>query len=70
MLKAWHPVGMQGSLIALSCIALQAVINRFGENVIAAFAATSRIEQLVQQPYNSLVLLLRRLRHRTSGPET
>ena len=48
------PFGMQGSLIALSCIALQAVINRFGENVIAAFAATSRIEQLVQQPYNSL----------------
>lgn len=30
------------------------MINRFGENVIAAFAATSRIEQLVQQPYNSL----------------
>ncbi|MDO5345958.1 MAG: MATE family efflux transporter [Lachnospiraceae bacterium] len=48
------PFGAQGSLIAVSCIALQSVINRFGEDVIAAFAATSRIEQLVQQPYNSL----------------
>ena len=53
-LRLGIPFGMQGSLIALSCIALQSVINRFGENVIAAFAATSRIEQLVQQPYNSL----------------
>lgn len=48
------PFGAQGSLIALSCIALQSVINRFGEDVIAAFTATSRIEQLVQQPYSSL----------------
>lgn len=48
------PFGAQGSLIAVSCIALQGVINRFGEDVIAAFTATSRIEQLVQQPYNSL----------------
>ena len=53
-LKLGIPFGMQGSLIALSCIDLQSVINRFGENVITAFAATSRIEQLVQQPYNSL----------------
>ena len=48
------PFGAQGSLIAVSCVALQSVINGFGENVIAAFTATSRIEQLVQQPFNSL----------------
>lgn len=54
MLRLGIPFGAQGSLIAFSCVALQSVINRFGENVIAAFTATCRIEQLVQQPYNSL----------------
>lgn len=53
-LRLGIPFGMQGGLIAVSCVALQGVINRFGENVIAAYTATSRIEQLVQQPYNSL----------------
>lgn len=53
-LKLGIPFGAQGSLIAVSCVALQAVINQFGQDVIAAFAATSRIEQLVQQPFNSL----------------
>lgn len=53
-MKLGIPFGMQGSLIALSCVALQSIINQFGENVIAAFTATSRIEQLVQQPYSSL----------------
>lgn len=48
------PFGVQGSLISISCIALQSIINQFGEDVIAAFTATCRIEQLVQQPYNSL----------------
>lgn len=54
MLKLGIPFGAQGSLIAFSCVALQSVTNQFGENVIAAFTATSRIEQLVQQPYTSL----------------
>lgn len=53
-LRLGIPFGMQGGLIAVSCVALQGVVNRFGENVIAAYTATSRIEQLVQQPYNSL----------------
>lgn len=47
-------VGLQSSLIAISCVALQSVVNTFGSVVVAAFTATSRIEQLVQQPYNSL----------------
>ena len=54
MLRLGIPFGAQGSLIAFSCVALQSVINRFGSDVIAAFTATSRIEQLVQQPFNSL----------------
>lgn len=53
-LRIGLPVALQNALIALSCIFLQSVVNSFGEKVMAAFTATSRIEQLVQQPYNSL----------------
>ena len=48
------PLAFQTSLIAISCVALQSVVNTFGSVVVAAFTATSRIEQLVQQPYGSL----------------
>ncbi|MDO5154561.1 MAG: MATE family efflux transporter [Eubacteriales bacterium] len=48
------PVAGQFALIACSCIALQSVVNRYGAVVMAAFTATSRVEQLVQQPFNSL----------------
>lgn len=48
------PLAFQSSLIAVSCVVLQSVVNTFGSVVVAAFTATSRIEQLVQQPYNSL----------------
>ncbi|MBQ8596579.1 MAG: MATE family efflux transporter [Lachnospiraceae bacterium] len=48
------PLAFQSSLIAISCVALQSVVNGFGSVVVAAFTATSRIEQLIQQPYNSL----------------
>lgn len=50
------PLSFQSSLIALSCVVLQSVVNTFGSVVVAAFTATSRIEQLVQQPYNSLCM--------------
>lgn len=53
-MKLGIPFGAQGSLIAVSCAALQGVTNRFGEDVIAAYTATSRIETLVHQPYGSL----------------
>lgn len=48
------PLAFQSSLIAISCILLQRVVNGFGSAVVAAFTATSRIEQLIQQPFNSL----------------
>jgi len=48
------PVALQNSMIAISLIALQRVANGFGEVAVAAFTATSRIEQLIQQPFNSL----------------
>ncbi len=52
------PLAFQSSLIAFSCVALQGVVNKFGSVVVAAFTATSRIEQLVQQPFNSLAMAL------------
>lgn len=48
------PVAAQTALIAVSCVILQGVVNSFGKDVTAAFTAAGRIEQLVQQPFNSL----------------
>ncbi len=48
------PLSLQFSLIAISCMALQRVVNGFGPAVMAAFTATSRIEQLIHQPYGTL----------------
>jgi len=52
------PMSLQFSLIAISCMGLQAVVNSFGPTAVAAFTATSRIEQVVHQPYTSLGLAL------------
>jgi len=52
------PVAMQNSMIAVSCIALQAVVNGFGPDVASAYTISGRIEQLVQQPYSSLGMAL------------
>lgn len=48
------PLAMQWSMIAISTTALQTFVNSFGTAAVAAFTATSRIEQLVHQPYGSL----------------
>ncbi len=48
------PLSLQSSMIAVSCLALQGVVNGFGENVVAAFTITNRVEQIIQQPFNSL----------------
>ncbi len=48
------PIAMMSSMIAVSCIALQWVVNGFGPIVGAANTAISKIEQLVQQPFASL----------------
>ena len=53
-LKLGIPLSLQFSLIAISCMALQRVVNAFGAVAVAAFTATSRIEQLVHQPYQTL----------------
>jgi len=48
------PLSLQFSLIAISCMALQRVVNDFGAVAMAAFTATSRIEQVIHQPYQTL----------------
>ena len=48
------PMAAQDALIAVSCIVLQTVVNGFGEVVVTANIAVSKIEQLVQQPFGSL----------------
>ena len=54
VIKLGVPLLLQFSLISISCMALQRVVNSFGPVVIAAFTATTRVEQLIHQPYTTL----------------
>ena len=54
VVKLGGPLSLQFSLIAISCMALQKVVNAYGTVAIAAFTATSRIEQIIHQPYQTL----------------
>lgn len=53
-IKIGVPLSFQFSMIAISCMALQAVVNGFGDTTVAAFTATSRIEQIIHLPYQTL----------------
>ena len=53
-IKIGIPLSLQFSLIAISCMALQRVVNSFGAVAVAAFAATSRVEQIIHMPYQTL----------------
>lgn len=55
-LKIGMPLGLQGFTIAVSCVVLQRFVNSFDAAMVTAFTVTSRIEQFVQQPYNSLAM--------------
>ncbi len=48
------PMALQNSMIAISCMVLQGVVNSYGDTVMAAFTITNRVEQIVQQPFSSL----------------
>ena len=59
--KAIHlglPLALQWSLIAVSTTALQSTVNSFGATAMAAYTATNRLEQLVQQPFGSMSMAL------------
>jgi len=53
-LKLGIPVALQNVLISVSLVAIQGVVNRFEEVVIAAQTVVARIEQLVLQPFMSV----------------
>lgn len=53
-IKLGVPLSLQFSLIAVSTMALQRVVNSFGDVAVAAFTATSRVEQIIHQPYQTL----------------
>ena len=48
------PIALQNAMISVSMIFLQRTANGFGETVMAAYTATMRVEQLVQQPFASM----------------
>lgn len=53
-LRLGVPVALQNSLISISLIVLQRVVNSYGASFTTAFTVVSRIETLVQQPFMSL----------------
>lgn len=53
-LKLGIPVALQNILVSISLVAIQGVVNRFDEVVIAAQTVVARIEQLVLQPFMSV----------------
>ncbi len=57
-LRLGLPLALQWSLIAISTTALQTVVNSFGATAVAAYTATNRLEQLVQQPFGSMSMAL------------
>ena len=48
------PIALQNAFISVSMIYLQRTANMFGDTVIASYATTMRVEQLIQQPFISL----------------
>ncbi len=48
------PLAMQYSMIAISSMGMQRVVNGFGPAVIAAYTAYGKVEQLLHQPYGTL----------------
>ena len=57
-LRMGLPLALQWGLIAISTTALQTVVNSFGATAVAAYTATNRLEQLVQQPFGSMSMAL------------
>ncbi len=52
------PLAGQTAMISISCTLLQSVVNGYGSTIMAAYTATNRVEQFVQQPFNSLGLAM------------
>ena len=57
-LKLAFPMAAQFSILSFSIAIIQSVCNSFGENIIAAFATATRIEQFATQPLLALGLAM------------
>ena len=57
-LRLGLPLALQWSMIAISTTALQTTVNSFGPAAMAAYTATNRLDQLVQQPFGSMNMAL------------
>lgn len=52
------PVALQFSMIAVSLVVLQSVVNGFGPLVVAAFTVTTKVENVISQPFTTLTTTL------------
>lgn len=53
-LRTSIPVALQFSMIAISLVVLQSVVNGFGPLIVAAFTVTSKVENVISQPFATL----------------
>lgn len=58
IIKLGIPLSLQYSMVAISCMVLQRVVNGFGAITVAAFTATSRIDQFMGEPYQTMGMAL------------
>lgn len=54
VVKIGIPSGVQSSLIAVSVMVMQSVVNQYGSVIVAGFIAATKIESIVFQPGNSI----------------
>ncbi len=57
-IKTGLPIAAQYSLISFSVIALQVIVNGFGEDAVAAYTAVNKVENIISQPYAALMTTL------------
>jgi len=57
-LKLGIPMALQSSITAVGVMILQAALNVFGSDVIAAYTAANKVEAIIMQIFNSLGLTM------------
>lgn len=58
ILRLGIPMALQSSMISISLIILQKVVNTFGTTVMSAYTITGRIDNLISQLYSSVAMAL------------
>lgn len=53
-LRIGIPMSIQTAMVSISCSLLQTLINGYGTDVMAAYTATGKVENIVFQPFASL----------------